>query len=1325
MRNVLRTCIFWMLSLILSFEASGATFRRLRAEDGLAHNDVRCLMQDRTGFIWIGSEGGLNCYDGSEVKTLHGNEEMAHTRVTTLLDAGADSVWIGTDRGVCIYRRSTGEMTSFRGLTRYGVVISSEVCKIIRHANGSIYIGTLGQGIFRYGADGLKQYISQTSFAADLAFDEAGKVLFVATLGDEVLKLSLDGKTVGAIRTDTPVRCFLLDGNRLWMGMERNRWGYYVTTTGECRTFTFSGTLHTNTVQCLLREDKGGVLAGTDYGLFRFDPQLGQFVKMQLSEGTTGVSAVTSLLKDKEGSLWIGTSGGGVGYLSGQDEPFHAFMTAGSEWDAMRKNITSFCEDPDGNLYIGTEQGVFRRERASGHIAPLPLKGIPQAEGYNIRSLFMDGHILWVGTWGDGLLRVDLTTLATQVYTPQVGKENTLTGRYIQKIYKGAEGRLYIGLNNGLCYMDERTETFYPVTVVGAMVAINDIFEDSRHNLWVATAASGIFRRINSGGWKHYHYGGSHPVLFSNNVTVIHEDASGLLRIGTNGSGLGHYDAKKDLFVTSDAGVSSIIPGKVVYAIEQDEKGYLWVSTNKGLVRMETSHPGRYRLFNSDDGLPDSPFNPRASVRLHDGEIAFGGANGFITFMPASIRSNTHIPSVCITGVSFPLQEGNEADAYANFVRLPRKIELPYTKGSFTLHFAALSFEAPQKNTYQYRMQGVDKEWLPAGGEATAAYANLSPGTYLFEVKGANNSGVWNEHPAVLQVVITPPWWLSLWAKIVYALLAVALLGALLKYVSYRVKRKYRQHIEEYAMRREKEMYRQKISFFVNLVHEIRTPLSLIRLPLEHLMNESDVGNTPDRHDLLQVIHKNVDYLMNIVNQLLDFQKMEKGEVAFSRDRCDVSLLVRDVGGQFEEPAHLKQISLQLELPTDEVYACIDRDKLSKILVNLLGNALKYARTRIRLSMRYEAERLYFCIDDDGQGIPPEEREKVFTAFYRLHEGTSAPTGTGIGLAYARSLAEKQGGSLVADSNGMGGARFVLELPAPAEGAESPAANDTAEGVQSLVDEAVELQEAPASDKRITVLIVEDNADLLRIVGGELSRWYRVKRASNGREALDVLGSEDVDIVVSDVMMPVMDGIELCRHIKEHLETSHIPVVLLTAHTTLEAKREGLQCGADVYLEKPFLISQLHAQIGNLLRLRQQYYKQMMQVDGHTRHVVENTDGMGLSKRDREFAAQLSAILEARMADESFSVDELAEALGMSRSNFYRKIKALYNLPPNDYLKQVRLNKAAALLKEGARVSEVYVQVGFNSPSYFTKCFKACFGMLPKDYASGGAPGKE
>ncbi len=1305
--------IVFLLSLLFAQVAADTfalSFRKIRIESGLSHDNVSCLLQDRFGFVWIGTFNGLNCYFGNDNKVFRNDGEHAvdlpSNQIISLLDAAPDSLWVGTSRGLCLYNRYTGTFTSFDARTDYGVSIGCEVYSLHQDADGVVWIGTLGQGLFRYDGYSLEQFIVETSFATDLAMDAAGN-LYVASMGRDIWVYTSQGRLKEKIPMPSVVRSLYYSPEGvLYVGMEE---GVAALDDGEQTFYPVRG------VECLQGTSDGNLFVGTGHGLFLLPSGAEQPVRIDNASADNGLSSplITALMIDREGGVWVGTEDGGVNYMTGQSRVFHSYYLPA---DYRKETVRALCEAPDHTLYIGTNRGMYLLSPGQSAVQRyVPANGV----SYGIGDFWLEGSRLWLGTNRNGLVCLDTRTHLVQPFAIHPG----MSGR-VSCVRRGSNGRVYIGTDNGLWLLDEATGTFEQNHTLGFMIAVEDMCEDSLQNLWIATSQDGIYRHtLHNGHWRHYRRNPKRGegALFSDNVNALKIDRRGCLWIGTDGNGFGLYDPETDSFVRYED--EMVHPDEaathVIRAIEQDRQGSLWAIDGQGLSRFYVGNDTiGTRTWTADNGLPFEKYGSHAALCLSDGRMALGGEGGLTVFDPQELRLSRSLSVVHIIGIDFPYGQAAIAAGgfpnYGQMVSLPAELELPYACNSFQLTFSSTGYESPEKTLYRYCFGKDTQVWTQPAPVDAASFTDLAPGKYLLRVEAVNADGVWSSHPAEMTLVIRPPWWQGTAARLLYVFFGLGIVACAAWAWNAHVKRKYRNRMKEVEAVRQEETYRQKINFFVNLVHEIRTPLSLIRLPLEQIRETG--GQTEENTRLLSLVDKNVSYLLNVSNQLLDLQKLENGDnFMLHLETCDVIALTENLQLQFADSARLRGVEFTIEHPEGPLEASIDRDKIYKILVNLASNALKYARSRIVVSLSQEADgALRWAVDDDGPGVPPEERKKIFQTFYRIETGTTGPTGTGIGLSYAYALAVRHGGDLYADGSPMGGARFVLLLPLQVE-------TLLPEEPQPSAGQALAAPETPVEGERrdFCVLVVEDNAELLKLTTRSLSKWFRTRKAANGQQALDLLAADgcDVDVVVSDVMMPVMDGLELCRRVKEDIATSHLPFIMLTAKTTLEAKADGLSCGADAYVEKPFSIRQLKAQIDNLLRLRQAFHLRMGSV-GQGALAGEAAQGLdgGLNERDREFVERLEQLILERISEEGLSIDSLATDLHISRSNFYRKIRALTGMAPADYLRWVRLNKATELLRRGDRVSDVYVKVGFNSASYFAKCFKERFGCTPRDY---------
>ncbi|MBS5639187.1 MAG: response regulator, partial [Bacteroides sp.] len=641
------------------------------------------------------------------------------------------------------------------------------------------------------------------------------------------------------------------------------------------------------------------------------------------------------------------------------------------------------------------------------------------------------------------------------------------------------------------------------------------------------------------------------------------------------------------------------------------------------------------------------------------------------------------------------------------------QLVLQSNQNSFSFRVAALDFQAPKTSRIMYKLEGFDTDWLTVGESPIVTYSNLRYGDYTFRVKVANSDGVWSDDEVILEVHILPPFYLSIWAYCVYALLIIGCSLYTVMYFKRRSNNKHRRQMEKFEQEKEREVYHAKIDFFTNVAHEIRTPLTLIKGPLENIILKKQV-DAETREDL-NVMKQNTERLLNLTNQLLDFRKTESQGFRLNFAKCNVTELLKETHVRFTSLAKQKGLEFTLQVPEKDFYAHVNREAFTKIISNLLNNGVKYAESYVHISLEVsEADdnnSFRIRTENDGVIIPNEMKEEIFKPFVRFNEKEDGKvtTGTGIGLALSRSLAELHQGTLAMGA-GEENNTFCLTLPIVQDMTITLTPEPEA-GIDKMSE--IPAGEAEKKDNRPTVLVVEDNPDMLAFVVRQLSKEYAVLTATNGEEALQVLDGNYVNLVVSDVVMPVMDGFELCKRIKSDLNYSHIPVILLTAKTNIQSKIEGMELGADAYLEKPFSVEYLQACASSLIQNREKLRKAFAQ----SPFVAANT--MALTKADEDFIKKLNEVIQVNYSNPEFSMDDMADSLNMSRSNFYRKIKGVLDLSPNEYLRLERLKKAAQLLKEGEnRVNEICYMVGFNSPSYFAKCFQKQFGVLPKDFVS-------
>ncbi|MDE6491081.1 MAG: hybrid sensor histidine kinase/response regulator, partial [Muribaculaceae bacterium] len=852
-----RTLLLFILAIATSGILSAATvfpFKKYRVADGLSHNTANCVIRDSYGFLWIGTGNGLNCYNGQSnriYRNINGIERtLGNNNVRALMENDSD-IWVGTGNGVYIYHRMTDDFTRFDKRTRHDVFVSSEVNRIVRGSDGLIWIATMGQGVFVYdpATDTLTQSILHSSFAWDLC-NGTDSIVYVSSLKKGLLLFDRSGRFITSREVipgsggDIKINCLLSDNNGgAWFGVD-NRLEHCPGTTG---TITASELPSGAVILCLSDYGSGRILAGTTDGLYIHDTATGQWERVTSPAGVYNLSCptVNDLLVDDEGTLWVMTASGGVSYMPRQLQRFKSLTIPDTGMPpGIPCDINAFCQHmADSSVYIGTRLGLWKFDMTTHSLEEYRL-----GRKYNIKCLMSDGDTLWAGTSGDGLLAIDTRTGRLTRHTHSDRTPNSIPGNTVQAIGKASDGKVYVGTDLGLCSYKPATGNFEVYIVFSAMNPITAIQITANGSIWVGTQNLGLFhRQADNEHWQHYeHVSGDTSSIASNSIVSIFEDADGGIWLGTNGNGLSLYQPDSDNF-TNSLTENMPLRNEIIYSITEDDLGYFWIPTDKGLFRIDRAN-GRHRLYTMSDGLQGDQFIAGSAMKATDGTMYFGGTSGFNMFRPDEIRENAYIPAVHITGITFPDSDngttGSFADSSGTPIYLRREISLPYDRNSFTIDFAALSLQDPSRNSYRYMLKGIDSKWIASDTENHARYSHLPPGKYEFMVTGSNNDGFWNDKAATITITITPPWWQSLWAYMVYLLLIGAAMGYIVYLSNRYAKRKFRQRVEAFNLAKEKETYEAKITFFMNLVHEIRTPLSLICLPLEKLRDSRSGDNT-------------------------------------------------------------------------------------------------------------------------------------------------------------------------------------------------------------------------------------------------------------------------------------------------------------------------------------------------------------------------------------------------------------------------------------------------------------------------------------------------
>ncbi len=1291
--------------------------RNITMNDGLPTNAVRNVVQDKQGFVWFGTDNGLCRYDGYGVQ-VYSIPQMKFDQFISTLCATDDGLLVGTSKGAYLFSFRTEQFTLL------GEKISGQVNHFSIDKDGNVWMSTNGKGVWRYNrrSGGCKNYpFAQCKGVVSSTFVDANNQVWALSnsAGTSIFRLNKSTDKFEPLVLKSPMAfngmCMLqvADGGFL-VGSWDN--GLFKVN-GDGSVEQLINTNLTNVahhIHCLFKKSATEILIGSDEGLILYDLQQKSWRQLSYSSSLVRPIAerfVYSITQDNEGGLWIGTFYGGVTYFSPIGERFQAYKDEEGVDNTLHGNVVGrFCEDGQHRIWIATDDGgVNCYNPATDNFVNYPGKQVLQK--YNAHGLFVDGGDLWVGTYGNGVVKMNLATGAVQTY--HLDSHQGYSSCYC--IFRDSKHRLWATSMSGVNLFDEKAGKFQMVKSFKALTI--DIEEDRNGNVWFATQGNGLWL-FNNTSWKQYQPTDKDASsLVGDQVNCIRVNAQGKLFVATD-QGICEYQPKSDNFkhipLTADSlGVNSFV-------FNQDE---MWLSTPRGIVRYI---PGeKVQVYNRYDGLTCEQFIANSGLLASDGRIYFGTTQGFNAFFPYRIKVNQMAPPVFITSLElFNKHVEVGGSKLPESLSQIEQLDLAYGDNMFSLSFAALSYVSPEKNQYTYMLEGFDKEWINAGSEHKATYTNIPAGTYTFRVKATNNDGVWSTQEAKLKIVVHPPFWWSLPAKIFYLLLIGYLIYL---YTQMRVRKEHRRHqreMQQLSDKKEQEVRDARLQFFTMIAHEIRTPVSLIIGPLENLKAEwaklsATVKEVSTMNVTIDVIDRNAQRLLNLVNQLLDFNKVQQSGLQVHFKLNNIAKMMLSVAERFEPTLHKNGARLEVRYPEESFAAVIDKEAITKVISNLMTNATKYTKDYVCLSCEViDKEHFRIEVADNGDGVSPDEQGKIFSAFYQAKDNKP---GTGIGLSIVKNLVDAHHGTVEVKSEVGKGATFIVTLPIHqqdvAVGEEEPALDSINEQVVDAEDiaeeeNASEKKEAKkAASKLPTMLVVEDDEDMRNFIASNFQDSYQVLTAGNGVEGLQQVENHAVTLIVSDWMMPEMDGVEFCRRVRENPEISHIPFIMLTAKTDNNSKTEGMNCGADAYIEKPFSMKYLEACIRNLIEMR----RLLQSKYSHT--PLSPITNVASNVMDNDFLMRINQLIEDNMTNPRLNVVFLADKMNISRSTLFSKIKALVNLTPNEMIQLVKLKKGAALLKEGHyRISEVAYMVGFTSPSYFTKCFQKQFGMKPGEF---------
>ena len=1335
----------------------------------LSNSLINAVYQDRKGFIWIATENGLNKFDGTRFSIYRHNAtdstSLKNNYVRTLFEDSRGNFWIGCINGLQRYDRATDNFHELF-ISRKDGRKNPHITSIIERRNGDLWIATSGQG-----AISLKKNSNPASFHIETELTDR--------IGSNYLNVIFEDSR-----------------QNLWIATEEKGLYRYSPESKELKSYKAPYHIAGDDVSAICEDAHGQIFVGTlTKGLFRLSSrQEGNFEPV-LYQNRMNLN-IRTLIIDTRGKLIIGTDGEGVKeYQPQQDIIVDSEINAGP-FDFSKSKVHSLIEDKDHNLWLGIfQKGLILVPGISNKFDYYGYKSIHNNTigSSCVMAIHTDEQAtIWIGTDNDGLYAINDQGKQLRHYTHQAGNPQSVPGT-ILCLYEDSNQELWLGSYfDGLARMNKQTGTCQDATSLlqGNLNAgkpkVSCIIEDKNKNLWVGTYGSGLYKiNLPTQHVTYYESTRNENDDWSINrlpndwISYLLEDREGMIWIGTY-KGLAVLNPQTDNFINYKK-QNNLLPGYVVYSLLESSNGEIWAGTSEGLVCLNkdrltpvlfttadglpsdiicglaedekkniwiSTHQGISKLnppekkfinYYAGDGLQGNEFTRTAVFKDKRGKIFFGGTNGVTAFYPQDITEIKKEMNVLITGfhvANRPVKKGDKSGNNVitdTAVMDTEQFTLAYNENTFSIDFSVLEFSNPDRISYQYKIKELGDEWISTQpGTNRVTYSSLKPGKYTFSVQARDHNNFSNIR--TVTIAITPPWYQTWWAKVIWGCLGALLIYALTMYILSRIR-----HRQEVMRQKHMEQINEaKLQFFINISHEIRTPMTLIISPLEKLLAEHS-----EKQPVYLMIYRNAQRILRLINQLMDIRKLDKGQMHLKFRETDIVGFINDLMQTFNYQAQKKNITFTFEKElegADSLKVWIDLNNFDKVLMNVLSNAFKYTHEggNIEVSLKtghndaYRgALKDYFEIDitDNGIGIDKNKIEQIFERFYQIdNDMTQSNFGTGIGLHLSRSLVELHHGIIKAENREDGqGTRFIIRLPLgsnhlKAEELENPEETGSEPTISQLPKDSIyETEEENKTNEyrkhkaktRYRVLIVEDDEEIRRYIRSELDSDFRIYECTNGREGLETILKEKPDLVISDVMMPEMDGITLCRKIKQNININHIPIILLTAKSKAEDQIEGLEIGADAYIVKPFNTELLRTTISNLIANRERLCGKLV----GEQQVEEKITKIEMKSNDEILMSKVMKTINDHLADPTLNVEMLAANVGMSRVHMHRKLKELTNQSARDFIRSIRLKQAANLLREkNLSVSEVAYATGFSNLSHFSNTFRDFYGISPSEY---------
>lgn len=1341
--NRLLTFLFLILLIFFQSDLWGLEkkFQRFTSIVGLSHNTVYDIEQDRDGFIWVATVEGLNRYDSYNFKIYY-SEENEHSipsnEIRSLLVCSNGRLFVGTADGLCMFNPDYDNFTTIRQDDQSLGAISD----ILETSDGNVLVST-ATGIYRLSGNGeIKSRLPLENQMIGLQEDSLGN--FWTYKGQRLFNFDKDGtllKTYYVRQNGLPdyipssISSILIDSkNRLWVGTFKDGPLFLDIKKGKFRKIPLKNQVDNNHPMYYVRnimEDKNGIFwIGTERGLFIYDSETNEYEHHTQSFDPTKASindnAIYKIFRSRENIIWLGTYFGGLNYYEPVSTGFKTIKPGINDGNLKGKAISQIMIGPDEKFWFATEDAGIaiadQQKKSFIHILNTPQTGNVKISS-NVHALTCDkeGYV-WSGNFLGGINRINPKNYKIQNFSHIPGDPKSLVHNFVFSLFNDSSDVLWVGTMSGIdCFEKSKNQfsRFKPGIFRGKF--IYDIFQDRQKNYWFCTNNNhGLYRYNPQKDTVSHFLKDSTEGIFNNHFICHHIDSKGKIWFGTRGGGLVYFDPDNQKFTTYD--MEDGLPNNVIYGILEDDHHNLWISSNKGISKFNYLTK-EIRNFTVDHGLVGNQFNYKSYFKTADGTMYFGAVNGLTYFHPDQIKTIESEPVVHFTNFKLfnePVLPG-EKSVLTKDIDQTSEIVLKYNQNVISFDFIALDFHSKGKNNFYYFMDGFESNWQPAGKNQSATYTNLPPGEYYFRIKATNIYNYPNNKERSIKLIILPPIWQTYGAYLIYIALLSGFVYMLYRINEIRHKEKMALKIEKIEKENLNKLHQHKINFFTYISHEFKTPLTIILATLD--ASFSDKNLPEELKNRIFTLKRNASRLQFLINQLMDFRKIETDHAHPNLQSGNVIQFLREVFSAFT--TLFTQKDLEYIFITDRVnlHTNFDFDKLEKIVSNLLSNAFKYTPQYGEITLRIETiteentSWLQISVFNSGNGISEEKISKIFNLFYKIEDDQNEYSGSGVGLTLTQSLVKNLNGCISVTSKPGIGTTFTVKLPytedtLPADVQDSISFNrDIVNNLMLQSSFEGDESKTVKQPKEFDILFVEDNKELLKFLSEHFKEKYTTSSAPNGLEALESVKKHMPDLIITDLMMPRMDGIALCKELKSNFDYCHIPIIMLTSKSDIETRLESLEVGADYYLAKPFNLPELELQIRNILSAKSNLKKHFIHFGNvNIEHPIKN--------RDQQFIEKVTLLIQKNMNNPEFGVATLTKELGIGRTLLHTKLKQILDMSATEFINTIHLKEAQKILIEHPEftMAEVAYKVGFNDPNYFSRIFKKMFNVSPTAY---------